>query len=218
MSDWQKLDKQLKGLSDTMTVSVPVFGSLKLNQAELASGLACDLQDVLRYARLGWPNIIAELNSPVSLSERYNALLGYSALTELGNLKEPVLLRARVITQLYFDLIYFRERILTILSQNILQQPERFGSLEYLLEWLEIVGDNPFAIKVRAARNGFAHGRWAYLNDFSGLVFFPEPKSPHSMHVILQEELNLMHALLYGFQLVFFTVANETLLEERLNP
>jgi hypothetical protein len=218
MNDWQHLNKQLKELSDATPIKVPVFGSLKLNQSELASGLTRDLQSALRYAQLEWPSIVAELNAPVPLSERYDALLGYSALAELGNIKKPGLQRARVITQLYFDLIYFRERILIILRQIILQQPERFGKLEYLSEWLEIVGDNPFAIKLRAVRNGFAHGRWAYLSGFSGLVFFPEQKPPYSRHEILQEELNLMHALLYGFQLVFFTVAKENLLKERTNP
>ncbi len=109
-------------------------------------------------------------------------------------------------------------KIFGILRQIVLQQPERFGKLEYLSEWLEIVGDNPFAIKLRAARNGFAHGKWAYLSGYSGLVFFPEQKPPYSRHEILQEELNLMHVLLYGFQLVFFTVASENLLRERTNP
>ena len=159
MTDWHKLDNQLKGLSDTRYVGVPVFGSLKLNQAELASGLSHDLQNVLRYAQMEWPSVIAELNTPVSLSERHDALLGYSALMEFGNIKEPVLQRARIITQLYFDLVYFRDRILDILRKIILTQPERFGKLDYLSEWLEIIGDNPFAIKLRAARNGFAHGK-----------------------------------------------------------
>ncbi|MDP2917747.1 MAG: hypothetical protein Q8O16_07465, partial [Dehalococcoidia bacterium] len=64
----------------------------------------------------------------------------------------------------------------------------------------------------------FAHGKWDYLSGYSGLVFFPEQKPPYSRHEILQEELNLMHVLLYGFQLVFFTVASENLLRERTNP
>ncbi|MDD4877183.1 MAG: hypothetical protein PHQ86_08680, partial [Dehalococcoidales bacterium] len=127
-------------------------------------------------------------------------------MIELDNFKEPALQRARVITELYFDLIYFRERILNTLRQIILQQPGRFGKLEYLSEWLEIVGDNPFAKKLRAARNGFAHGRWAYLSGFSGLVFFPEQTPPYSRYEILQDELSLMHALLYCFQLIFFTL------------
>ncbi|MDD4877182.1 MAG: hypothetical protein PHQ86_08675, partial [Dehalococcoidales bacterium] len=65
MNDWQHFNRQLKELSGATLIKVPVFGSLKLNQAELASGLARDLRSLLRYVQLEWPSIIAELNAPV---------------------------------------------------------------------------------------------------------------------------------------------------------
>lgn len=213
MNGWQNLDRQLKELSDTAPHEVPVFSSSNLNQANLATGLASDLSNVLGYYHLEWPSIIEELNLPVSLPDRYDALLGYHALTELGNLPNPVLQRARIVTQLYFDLIYFRDRILIFLRETILKEPNRFGQLKYLPEWLGIVGNNKFAKKVRDLRNGFAHGKWAYLPGYSGLVFYPESVPPYTRHEITQEELHLMHGLLYGFQLVFFVVAQEKFLK-----
>ncbi len=40
-------------------------------------------------------------------------------------------------------------------------------------------------------------------------------KHPYSRHEVTQDELNLMHGLLYGFQLVFFKVAEEEFLKDR---
>ncbi|MBN1693413.1 MAG: hypothetical protein JW845_07660 [Dehalococcoidales bacterium] len=211
MNGWQNLDKQLEELSVNVSHGVPVFTSSNLDQTRLATGLANDLSNILRYARLEWPDIVDELNSPVALQNRYDALLGYYGLTELGNLPNPVLQRARIITQLYFDLIYFRDRILKYLRKIILQEPARFGQLTYLREWLEIVGDNQFAKKLKALRNGFAHGKWAYLPNYIGLVFYPESNPPYTKHEITQEELQMIHGLLYGFQLVFFVVSREKL-------
>jgi len=217
MNSWQYLNKQLKELSDTASYEVPVFGSTNLNQAELAEGLARDLQILLRHAWMERPSILKELNIPVSLPERYDAILGYYALEQTGNQRDPVLQRARVITELYFDLIYFRDRILSVLHQIILARPEKFGQLEYLSEWLEIVGNNPFAKKIKAMRHGFAHGKWAYLPNYSGLIFFPEPSAPYTRYEVTQEELRLAHGLLYGFQVVFFQIAREELAEETAN-
>jgi hypothetical protein len=208
MNGWQNLDKQLKEHSDKAPYKMPVFGASNLNQAGLATGLANDLSNVLEYAHMEWPKIIEELNSPISLPDRYDALLGYSALMESGNLKNPVLHRAKVTSQLYFDLIYFRDRILMLLRQIILQEPGKFGQTKYLCEWLEIVGDNQFAKMIRALRNGFAHGKWAYLPNYSGIVFYPENSPPYTRHEINQDELQLMHVLLYAFQLVFFTLVH----------
>lgn len=211
MNEWQHLDRQLKELFEATHFEIPVFSSSNLNYTEMATGLANDLRRVLKYARLEWPDIVEELSLPISLSDRYNALLGYYSLKELGNISNPVLQRASVIVQLYFDLIYFRDQILVLLRKIILQSPERFGKLEYLSQWLEIVGDTPFANKLRALRNGFAHGKWAYFPDYSGLVFFPEKSPPYTRHELTQDELNLIHGLLYGFQLVFFQIAREEL-------
>ena len=218
MSEWQHLNRQLRELSDLASNKIPVFGALNLNQDGLASGLAHDLSKVLRYADLEWPSIIEELDVPVSLPERHDALLGYYALTQIGNFKDPVLQRSRVIMQLYFDLIYFRDRILIALRNVILKEPGKFGLLEYLSEWLELVGDNPLARKLKALRNGFAHGKWAYLPGYSGLVFYPEQQAPYSRYEVTQEELNLIHGLLYSFQLVFFTIVNEEILKRRVHP
>jgi hypothetical protein len=213
MNSWNNLDKQLKELSGTAPKEVPVFTSPDLNQAALATGLAHELSKVLEYVRLEWPNILEELNSPVTLQDRYDALLGYSALIELGNLQNPVLQRARIVTQLYFDLIFFRDRILILLQRIVSSEPKRFGELIYLPKWLEIVGDNQFAKKLKALRNGFAHGKWGYLQNYEGLVFYPENLPPYTRYEITQMELNLMHGLLYGFQLVFFTIAREKLIK-----
>jgi len=203
------LDKQLKALSDSTYFPAPVFRSSNLKQDELASGLGRDIQHLLRYARLECPSIVEELNTPVTLSQRVDALIGYHGLIELGNLESPLLHRAKVITQLYFDLIYFRDRIMLLMKQIISQNAEMFGELLYLSEWLEIIGDNPFAEKIKALRNGFAHGKWAYLPDFSGLVCFPEHNSPYTRYEVQQDELHLMHGLLYGIQIVFFQVASQ---------
>ena len=212
MNGWKQLNNQLEEISRKAPNDVPVFTCSELNQSKLATGLANDLSEVLGYSHMEWPSIVEELNSPVSLSDRHDALLGYYALTEMGNLSNPVLQRARIVTQLYFDLIYFRDRIMILLRQIISQQPKKFGQLNYLSEWLEIVGDNSFAKKLRALRNGFAHGKWAYLPNYLGLVFYPESTPPYTRYELTQDELNLVHSLLYGFQLVFFVTAKEKFL------
>ena len=126
-----------------------------------------------------------------------------------GDLDDPILQRAKIITQLYFDLIYFRDRVLVLLRTKIREEPRKFRDVPYLRAWLELVGENEFAGRLKGLRNAFAHGKWSFLPDFSGIVCYPELKTPYTRYQWTQEELATAHVLLYAFQVVFFQVASE---------
>jgi hypothetical protein len=52
----------------------------------------------------------------------------------------------------------------------------------------------------KALRNAVAHGRWTYLDDFSGIEFWPGPLSNPggTRHVMDAEELGLVQRLCRG--------------------
>lgn len=214
MSNWRHLDRQLKSVADAATgtmVDVPVFRSPQLNQSALASGLDSDLHRTLRVARLEWPTVVEELNSPVTLRERHDALIAYHHLMERGDFADPVLQRARIITQLYFDLVYFRDRVMVLLREKVGKRPPKFAGIPYLSEWLELVGGGDFAGRIKSLRNGFAHGKWSFLPDFSGIACYPGQQAPYTRCELTQLDLGVAHALLYAFQLVLLQTASEEL-------
>jgi hypothetical protein len=152
---------------------------------------------------------MAELNNPIALADRYDCLLGYFALMQTGDFTEPVLQRSKVINQLYFDLIYFRDRILVLLKKIVDKKSSMFGNTPYLSEWLLLVGNSEFSKRLRALKNAFAHGKWAFLPDFTGIICYPELDYPYTEYRFSQEDLGIIHALIYSFQIVFFTVLKE---------
>jgi hypothetical protein len=205
---WSRLDEQLADFSPYASLDSPVFGCHELVQHQLASGLADDLTRILNYARAEWPSFREELEDPITLQQRRDALDGYFHLMQMGDSDNPILQRSRIIAQFYFDIIYFREQILWRLKAMI-GTPGKFGHVPYAASWLELAGEGDLAKKLKSLRNGFAHGKWAYLQDYSGIVCYPEQTRPYTQIVIRQEELGTVHALMYSFQVVFFTVAQE---------
>ena len=207
------LDQQLEQFSKHAPADSPVFNTCKLDQSRLASNLATDIKQVLIYALMEWPEIIQELNSPISVHQRYDALVGYFHLMQRGDPKDPIYLRSKIITQLYFDLIYFRERVIDLLRRKIAEQHNHFGKAPYLAEWVEITGDNVFSQRLKALRNGFAHGKWEFSQDYDGIICYPELIEPYNKYEFSQSELEIIHVLVYAFIVVLFHVAvNEKVL------
>ncbi|GMT42041.1 MAG: hypothetical protein IEMM0002_0452 [bacterium] len=211
MTDWNILDEQLKHFSKLAPDHTPVFSSNQLDQSKLASGLATDITQVLKCFNTEWPETIEELNDPVSINQRYDALVGYYHLMEIGDLKFPILSRSRTINQLYFDLVYFRDRVVYLLRDKISEQKDRFGDVHYLSEWLGIIGDNEFGKKLNALRNGFAHGKWEFFSNYKGIICYPGRQSPYKKYEFPKEELDRIHALIYAFIVVFFKIATKEL-------
>jgi len=210
-SNWAGLDRQLAVQAETATPGTPVLGSERLSKVALATGLARDLQQVLRYALHEWPDVIRELNQPVSLKDRYEALSAYFYFMQLGDFPHPALQRTRIVLQLYFDLVYFRNSIMERLRRVICRLPARFGTLSYLTSWLELVGGGPYAGRLKVPRNAVAHGTWAFTEDFSAIVAYDERNTNPSLRSVRwrQKEPGEVHALLYAFHIVLFTVAKD---------
>jgi hypothetical protein len=209
MSEWPNFDHQLEGMASPVVSDIPVLRPSSLNPSILASGLARDLRYVFRRLHQELPTLINDLNTPVTLQQRYDALQGYVQLVEQGDSADPVIQRARLVTQLYFDLTYFRDQVLILVRRKLLEQGGLLESAPYLSEWLKIVGGSPFAEEIRALRNGFAHGKWAFLPGYLGIVCYPERTPPYSRYEFSEDRLALIHRLIYAFLIVFFKTASE---------
>lgn len=206
MSQWSEIDGQLNDILFPRPRSLELFSHDDFDQSQLATQLASDLETFFERSEQKDDRLLDDLNSPVSLLNRRDALEGYFHLMQSGDIIDPVLQRARIVSQLYFDLIYFRDRVLILLYQYAQQLVDAEKEYPHLMEWLQLVGDNDFALKIRSLRNGFAHGKWHYLPDFSGIVCYPERNPPYSRHEFSQDDLGLIHALFYAFQVVLFSL------------
>lgn len=214
MDNYSRLDEQLRQMTTIPGVEhLPVFCSSSLDKGKLASLLADEVRALL--SRFGeWRELIEELNKPISVIDRHEVLIGYHLLMERGDLTDPVLQRARIISQLYFDLLYFRDTIFIILRKRLNELGDVSRDYPNMKEWLELFGDGDFARRLRSLRNGFAHGRWSYLSDYSGIICYPEQNPPYTPHLWTQKELGYAHALLYSFQCVLFQEAKAAIVAE----
>ena len=128
---------------------------------------------------------------------------------QMGDFCDPVLQRAKIVSQLYFDLVYFRDRVLILLHETLSKINGASDSFPYLHEWLRLLVDVrqcQYAIRLRRLRNGFAHGKWEYLSDYSGIACYPDREPPGDRYEFTQDEISIAHSLIYAFQIVFFSV------------
>ncbi|MEX2253834.1 MAG: hypothetical protein WEC34_00195 [Acidimicrobiia bacterium] len=97
-----------------------------------------------------------------------------------NNADNPVVVRAQVMTELYVAFVWLRDALMLPLAK-------------------EVPSDSVFATAAgflssgtrRLLRNAIAHGRWCYLDDFSGLECWaePSPGAAHARFVVSQDEL-----------------------------
>jgi len=125
-------------------------------------------------------------------------------LMQRGDIKDPVMQRARIITQFYFDFVYFRDQVLILFRRMLSDRSQELSGTDYLREWCELVGDGDFAKRLRSLRNGFSHGKWGFLPTYDGIYCYAEPKPPYSRCEWTNLEVGVAHLLLYGFQVVLF--------------
>ena len=100
----------------------------------------------------------------------------------------PHIVRAHVITQLYVSLILVRETLLLAVAKHM-----KTSAAEEIATYLT-TGQR------KALRNAVAHGRWTYLDDFSGIEFWTGPLANpgRTRHVMHTKELDLVQRLCRG--------------------
>ncbi|MBU0692099.1 hypothetical protein KKH18_09855 [bacterium] len=211
MEKYQAMDLQLAQVADTCTESIPVLSSVGLEKARLASALGEEIADLLSFALNEWKELMEELDSPIAITERHEMLIGYYHLMQSGDISDPIMQRARIISQFYFDLVYFRDAVFMMIRKRISNVQDHKTRFKNLIEWLQLFGDSEYWERLRALRNGFAHGRWSFMPDYSGIICYPEMKPPYTPHLWIQNDLRIAHSLLYCLQCVFFEEAKQAI-------
>jgi len=207
MNKYHALDSQLAKITDSCSEQIPVLSSTELDKTKLASALGEEIAELLSFALTEWNELAEELNSPVAINDRHEMLIGYHLLMQKGDIEDSIWTRAKIITQFYFDLMYFRDAMFMIIRKRLSGIGGYKDKFPNLQEWLRLFGDCDYWEKLRALRNGFAHGRWCFLTDYSGIICYPEMKPPYTPHLWRQDDLHIAHSLLYCLQCVFFEEA-----------
>lgn len=124
--------------------------------------------------------------------ERYIEEMGaFQAWMKIAHSKadNPVVVRAQVMTQLYVAFVWLRDSLLRPLAEVV----PTTSVTSHLCGFLS-------SGRRRLLRNSIAHGRWCYLQDFSGLEFWSEPTRgrPIQRYEVSSRELDCWQALSRG--------------------
>jgi len=92
--------------------------------------------------------------------------------------RDPVIVRAQVITQLYVGFVWLKDSLLKPVKEML-----GASTTAAIVEFFD-TGDR------RLLRNAVAHGRWQYLPDFSGLKHWEDGE-----HAVLVNDLNAWQLL-----------------------
>ena len=138
----------------------------------------------------------------VPIGDLHEQLISYEAWNDfaLKNFRAAHIVRAHVITQLYVSLILVRETLLLAITKHL-----KPSAAEEITTYLTTG-------RCKSLRNAVAHGRWTYLEDFSGLEFWTGPiNNPgRTRHEITGEELNLVQRLCRGTAIAILLVLMES--------
>lgn len=125
--------------------------------------------------------------------ERYvEEMTAFQAWTDFAEVlgRDPVVVRARVMTQLYVSFVWLRDALMTPVASAV----SASGPVAAIESFLK-------SGRRRLLRNAIAHGRWCYLPEFDGLEIWAEPSrgKPHQRHLITASELGQWQVLSRGF-------------------
>jgi hypothetical protein len=126
----------------------------------------------------------------IPVRDRLDELAAFQAWMDWVNSvpRSPVIVRAQVVTQVYFCFVYLGESCFTPLRKEMPNDSAARKCCTFLL-------DNP----VRAFRNAVAHSNWRYQADFSGLEFWArkggEADEPMVRWTVSQLELDFWQAV-----------------------
>ncbi len=143
--------------------------------------------------------------SVIPLSVRHEELKAFQGWMEISNnLKNPFVTRAQLITQNYVCFIYLKDSCFEFLARKMPKSTMTSKCCKFLVSG-----------NVRKFRNGFAHGNWSYLPDFSGIEVWSlqDARIPNSslvQTVVTQEQLNFWQTLARAVAYAIY----ETLLEQ----
>jgi hypothetical protein len=151
---WTHLDRQMSAYSENLRLEVKLSDEVC---NKLATTIAADVRFLPRKIKEEIYNA-----SLVPIQNRLEELKAFQGWMELaGDVKNPFVARAKVITQNYICFVYLPEACFSILRKHApLQSTARKCSA--------FLTDNP----VRAFRNAIAHSNWQYRQDFSGLIYW----------------------------------------------
>jgi hypothetical protein len=147
----QRLDRQLLAVRSPGTELPALSEAHWQHLATVIYGEASSLIDEQRK------RLKADIAIPVT---RYiEEMVAFQAWMEIATTlrKEPAIVRAQVITQLYVSFIWLRDSLLEPVSAMLPGTVTR-TTIEFLSTG-----------RRRHLRNAVAHGRWTYLPDFGGL-------------------------------------------------
>ncbi len=103
------------------------------------------------------------------------------------NRENPFVVRARVMTELYVSFVWLRDSVLRPVCTVLAVET----SVRRVYDYLE-------SGSRRNLRNAVAHGRWTYLQDYSGIEYWDgnvvrgKPLAPHRL---CQNEVDELHTL-----------------------
>ena len=151
---WAHLDIQMAAYEERLRSEIKLSGDIC---DKLATTIAADVRFLPRNIK----EQIAQA-SLVPIASRLEELQAFQGWMELaGNIKNPFVTRAQVITQNYICFVYLPEACFSVLRSHAPTQSAAKKCSTYLT-------DNP----VRAFRNAIAHSNWRYRDDFNGLIYW----------------------------------------------
>lgn len=150
VQDLSQLDRQVAAFESRLALDLPLSAQGRIASAVFAevAALGEEMHNRLRVELAIPPEIYLE---------EMTAFQGWMDLAN-ANQKNPFIVRAQVVTQLYFSFVWLRDSLLAPLSQAIVD-----GVTTSVLDYFGKPTDR------WTLRNAVAHGRWKYAADFSGL-------------------------------------------------
>lgn len=196
MTDWSSLDRQLRAYSSALRddIRIPLEAANSLATVfagELSAINPPELQEAATGGCVEPQVILLELIAFQRWMDYANRNAGH-----------PEIVRAQVITQNYICFIYLQENLFRNLRRLL-------PSDSVCRKCCRFLTDNP----VRALRNAFAHGNWAYKEDYTGLRYWARKGNAEDEHMVewlvSQTELGLWQALARSVAYVTYTIVSE---------
>ena len=180
MTDWSTVDQHMRTWASRITDDLAIDVADAVHLATTISREVAAVGDTTRDAM--------RAVSPVAVERRIEELRAFQTWMDIAHARpHPAVVRAQVLTQNYICFVYLKETWFDVLKTHMPAGCVTAKCCDFLLA-------NP----VRRFRNGFAHGNWSYLPDFSGLEFWARDKGfghAERRTVLAQLDLSFWQAL-----------------------
>lgn len=159
---WDNLDRQMTAYR---TKLMDDLGLDKTASNNLASVISIEIENVLSLRVSDVQNVFEPV-SALHIFEEINSFQTWMDIT--NNVRQPSIVRVQVIVQNYICFLYLNDVLFKKISRIV-----PVGSVTEIC--CKYLTSGP----VRAFRNAFAHGKWQYNDDFTGLIYWDwdDPKT-----------------------------------------